>query len=67
MSVDGFGVMKNLAQSHGISIKAASLQFSLAHPAIAAVIPGATKPSRIAEDVAALGEQVPAGLLVSSS
>lgn len=52
--------IKNLAQHHGIGIKAAALQFSLAHPAAAAVIPGATKPSRIAEDVAALSEKVPA-------
>lgn len=52
--------IKNLAQHYGIGIKAAALQFSLAHPATAAVIPGATKPSRIAEDVAALSEKVPA-------
>lgn len=52
--------IKNLAQHHGIGIKAAALQFSLAHPATAAVIPGATKPSRIGEDVAALNEKVPA-------
>ncbi len=43
-----------------MSVKAAALQFSLAHPAAAAVIPGATRPSRIAEDVAALEETVPA-------
>ncbi|MGM2776594.1 aldo/keto reductase, partial [Bacillus cereus group sp. Bce015] len=42
--------MKNLADRHGISIKAAALQFSLANPAVAAVIPGASKPERIAED-----------------
>jgi len=52
--------IKNIAEHHGIGIKAAALQFSLAHPATAAVIPGATKPSRIAEDVAALNERVPA-------
>lgn len=46
--------MKNLADRHGISIKAAALQFSLANPAVAAVIPGASKPERIAEDQAAL-------------
>lgn len=51
--------MKELAQKHGISIKAAALQFSLAHPATVAAVPGATKPSRIAEDVAALAESVP--------
>ncbi|MEV7187356.1 aldo/keto reductase [Kitasatospora sp. NPDC093102] len=52
--------LKALADEHGVSIKAAALQFSLAHPAAAAVIPGATKPSRIAEDLAALNETVPA-------
>ncbi|MFJ4526218.1 aldo/keto reductase [Streptomyces sp. NPDC088810] len=52
--------IKALAAQHGIGIKAAALQFSLAHPATAAVIPGATRPSRVAEDVAALGETVPA-------
>ncbi|MFI9389641.1 aldo/keto reductase [Streptomyces bauhiniae] len=52
--------IKALAERHGVSIKAAALQFALAHPATAAVVPGATRPSRIAEDVAALHETVPA-------
>ncbi|WP_413797956.1 aldo/keto reductase [Streptomyces iranensis] len=52
--------IKELAERHGVSVKAAALQFSLAHPAAAAVIPGATRPSRIAEDVAALDEAIPA-------
>ncbi|MER5753655.1 aldo/keto reductase [Streptomyces sp. NPDC002088] len=52
--------IKKLAQQHGISIKSAALQFALSHPASAAVIPGATKPSRISEDVAALDEKIPA-------
>ncbi|WP_030888022.1 aldo/keto reductase [Streptomyces sp. NRRL F-5053] len=52
--------LTELTDKHGISIKAAALQFSLAHPASAAVIPGATRPSRIAEDTAALAENVPA-------
>ncbi|MFF1398089.1 aldo/keto reductase [Streptomyces sp. NPDC058287] len=52
--------IKALAAGHGVSIKAAALQFALAHPATAAVVPGATRPSRIAEDVAALEENVPA-------
>jgi D-threo-aldose 1-dehydrogenase len=43
-----------------VSIKAAALQFSLAHPASAAAVAGATRPSRIAEDLAALNETVPA-------
>ncbi|MFE5600966.1 aldo/keto reductase [Streptomyces coelicoflavus] len=52
--------IKALTAEHGVSIKAAALQFSLAHPVSAAVVPGATRPSRIAEDVAALNESVPA-------
>jgi D-threo-aldose 1-dehydrogenase len=52
--------IRAIAQRHGVSMKAAGLQFSLAHPAVAAVIPGASQPGRIAEDRAALQEQVPA-------
>lgn len=52
--------IKELAAEHGVSVKAAALQFALAHPATAAVVPGATRPSRIAEDVAARDERVPA-------
>ncbi|MFE4998437.1 aldo/keto reductase [Streptomyces mirabilis] len=51
--------IKDIADRNRVSIKAAALQFSLAHPVSAAVIPGATKPSRIAEDLAALHEQIP--------
>jgi D-threo-aldose 1-dehydrogenase len=42
-----------------VSIKAAALHFSLAHPASAAVIPGASRPERIVEDHAAMGGKVP--------
>ncbi|WP_109483541.1 aldo/keto reductase [Paraburkholderia sp. C35] len=44
---------------HKVPVKAAALQFSLAHPASAAVIPGASHPSRIAEDIAALKFAIP--------
>lgn len=49
-----------LCEEHGVPIKAAALQFSLAHPAVAAVVPGSSKPARIAEDVAALSVDIPA-------
>jgi len=52
--------IKAIAQRHGISVKSAALQFSLANPAVAAVIPGASRPDRIAEDQAALIETIPA-------
>ncbi|MFE6871394.1 aldo/keto reductase [Kitasatospora sp. NPDC057692] len=58
--LDKVARLKELTAEHGVSVKAAALQFSLAHPVSAAVIPGATKPSRITEDTAALGEDVPA-------
>src|SRR5262245_43538689 len=39
--------IKALGLRHRVPIKAAGLQFSLAHPASAAVIPGASRPERI--------------------
>ncbi len=48
-----------LTDRYKIPIKAAALHFSLAHPASAAIIPGASKPDRISEDVAALKVKVP--------
>ncbi len=52
--------IKAIADRHQISIKAAAVQFSLANPAVAAVIPGASRPKRIAEDKAALNTVIPA-------
>jgi D-threo-aldose 1-dehydrogenase len=52
--------IKAIADRHGVSMKAAGLQFSLANPAVAAVIPGASRPSRIAEDSEALEEKIAA-------
>jgi D-threo-aldose 1-dehydrogenase len=57
--LDKVARIKAIADRHGISMKAAGLQFSLANPAVAAVIPGASRPSRIAEDRAALNEAIP--------
>ncbi|MEN5364543.1 aldo/keto reductase [Brevundimonas intermedia] len=58
--LDKVARIKALADRHGVSMKAAGLQFSLANPAVAAVIPGASRPGRIAEDQAALEENIPA-------
>lgn len=52
--------IKAVAERFQVPIKAAALQFSLAHPAAAAVIPGASKPQRIQEDHAALNARIPA-------
>jgi len=48
-----------LCEKYKIPVKAAALQFSLAHPASAAVIPGASKPGRILEDHEALNTRIP--------
>lgn len=58
--LDKVARIKAIADRHGVSMKAAGLQFPLANPAVAAVIPGASRPSRIAEDRAALTEVIPA-------
>ncbi|RVT93760.1 aldo/keto reductase [Sphingomonas crocodyli] len=57
--LDKVARIKAIADKYGVSMKAAGLQFSLANPAVAAVIPGASRPGRIAEDRAALNEVVP--------
>ncbi|MFY1666633.1 aldo/keto reductase [Pseudomonas sp. Pseu.R1] len=57
--------IKRIAQEHGVDVKAAALQFALANPAVAAVIPGASRPGRIAEDVAALRAVIPAAFWTS--
>lgn len=51
--------ISTICERFKVSIKAAALQFSLAHPASAAIIPGASRPERIVEDQAAMTENVP--------
>jgi D-threo-aldose 1-dehydrogenase len=58
--LDKVARIKKIADRYRISMKAAGLQFALANPVVAAVIPGASRPSRIAEDRAALAESIPA-------
>ena len=58
--LDKVARIKAIADRHGVSMKSAGLHFALAHPAVAAVIPGASRPDRIAEDSAALAAVVPA-------
>ncbi|MCC3273189.1 aldo/keto reductase [Arthrobacter zhangbolii] len=51
--------MTAIARRHNVSLKAAALQFSTAHPAVAAVIPGSSRPERLAEDMAAITARIP--------
>ena len=56
---DRVKTIATLCEKHDVPIKAAALHFSLAHPAVAAVIPGSSRPGRIVEDVAAMRFAVP--------
>lgn len=45
--------------AHGVSLQAAALQFPLAHPGVAAIIPGASKPQEVTANVASLDVAIP--------
>ncbi|MCR6109036.1 aldo/keto reductase [Bacillus sp. A301a_S52] len=51
--------LNEIANAHDVNLIAAALQFSAAHPAVAAVIPGTTRPERIEQNIAALHEEIP--------
>ena len=51
--------VRKICARYRVSIKAAALQFSAAHPAVYAVIPGTTRPERIGEDLSAIKEKIP--------
>lgn len=46
--------------SHGVALQAAALQFPLAHPATAAIIPGAAKPSELTANIGSVDADIPA-------
>lgn len=50
----------SICVEHGVDIKAAALQFSAAHPAVAAIIPGAKRPERIPQNVELMQARIPA-------
>lgn len=52
--------IKQITEKHQVSMKGAALQFSMAHPAVAAVIPGSTRAEHVKEDIAASKEEIPA-------
>lgn len=51
--------LRAIAERHGVDLRAAALQFSLAHPAVAAIIPGASRPGRSAENLKLAGTPIP--------
>ncbi|WP_322008740.1 aldo/keto reductase [Paraburkholderia sp. J12] len=54
--------IKAICARFGVDIRAVALAFSLAHPAVAGVIPGASRPARISENLALARSPIPAAL-----
>ena len=54
--------IKALCDRHGVPLKAAALQFILAHPAVAAVIPGAASVAEVEENARMVEAPIPAAL-----
>lgn len=52
--------MEAVCQANGVSLPAAALQFALAHPIVVSVIPGASKPSEVTENLASVDAPIPA-------
>ncbi|WP_017976301.1 aldo/keto reductase [Actinopolyspora halophila] len=51
--------LRGVAEGHGVDLKAAALQFPLAHPAVAATIPGMSRPERVSQNLELLRAPIP--------
>ena len=51
-----------VCRRHGVELAAAALQFPLAHPRLASIVAGATKPSEVRENVARMSAPIPRDL-----
>lgn len=54
--------LKSVCERHGVDLKAAALQFPLAHPAVASVIPGAATPEQVEQNAELIRVDIPADL-----
>ncbi len=54
--------LHSVCDRHGVSLAAAALQFPLAHPAVACVIPGMVSPAEVAANLALFHTAIPAAL-----
>jgi D-threo-aldose 1-dehydrogenase len=57
--IDRVTRMRAVCARHGVSLAAAALQFPLAHPAVAAVIPGALSAEHVRQNVARYRAEIP--------
>lgn len=51
--------LNEIGEKYDVPIKAAALQFSTAHPAVKAIIPGSTRQDRIKEDIEMIKRDIP--------
>ena len=51
-----------VCEAHNVPLPAAALQFPLAHPAVAAIIPGPRNAAEFTQNLALLRHPIPAGL-----
>jgi aryl-alcohol dehydrogenase-like predicted oxidoreductase len=54
-------------ESHGVSLRAAALQFPLTHPAVVMVCVGCRSPQEVADNVADFDVEIPRALWVDLS
>jgi D-threo-aldose 1-dehydrogenase len=52
--------MENVCKAHNVPLKAAALQFVLAHPAVVTNIPGARTQAQLAENIDTFKTAIPA-------
>lgn len=54
--------LTEICVAHGVDLKAAALQFVLAHPAVATAIPGVQSVAELEQNIALVQQEIPAGL-----
>ena len=57
--IDKARALKRVCDAHGVDMRAAALQFPLAHPAVASVIPGAATPEQVEQNVDLIRVEIP--------
>ena len=60
--LDRVAKIKAVCSAHGVPLAAAALQFPLAHPIVASIIPGAISPDQVRQNVGHCRRPIPASL-----
>ena len=60
--LDKVARIEAVCRRHGVDLPTAALQFPLAHPRLASIVAGATKPGEVEQNVARMAKPIPADL-----